>query len=408
MSYINIADVTKPMHEVLQANVILAKNCDSRYDKRFRASGGQIGDSVSVRYPILGPTVQSGRVAVPESFGDTVKTVTLKQYNASMSLTAKELSLNLDDFKMQILDPLAAQMAAKVDGLVADLIKDVPQALGVPGVPWTTAKTINEAKALMSLAGCAKMQNLVGFLHPNEEAELIQGLSGLFNAQSAISAQYNSGHVGRVSGIDFFSSNIMPAHTMGTIGSSTPLTELTSAPVVEGATSITTDGWASGGTSLKRGDHIQIAGVYAKNPVTGQSTGKLKSYVVTADISDTSGTIVIPVSPAFSTSGVDGVTALPADEATVYLWSDASPADLSGDVGNLNLIMHKDAIVLCSADFGKVPGLDVRTVRDPKLGGIPFQIAMNTDVRTHEVIVRMDCLVGVSLGRDNWAVKIAG
>ena len=83
---------------------------------------------------------------------------------------------------------------------------------------------------------------------------------------------------------------MIPAHTTGTYAG-TPLTNganqgSTGADNAYATTSsLITDGWTS--TSLKAGDIITIADVYEVHPETKQSTGKLKKFTVTADISDT-------------------------------------------------------------------------------------------------------------------------
>src|SRR3989304_5003309 len=52
------------------------------------------------------------------------------------------------------------------------------------------------------------------------------------------------------------------------------------------AVQININGWASGATTLKKGDLFTIAGVYRVNPQGYQNPGRLQQFVVTADTSD--------------------------------------------------------------------------------------------------------------------------
>src|SRR5207249_4407010 len=103
----------------------------------------------------------------------------------------------------------------------------------------------------------------------------------LFNPQQIISENYREGELGRgqLAIGEWFQDPNRPVHTSGTFTASTPLTN----GATQTGSSLITDGWASGASSLKKGDIFTIAGVNSVNPLSYQSTGRLQQFVVTAD-----------------------------------------------------------------------------------------------------------------------------
>ena len=98
-------------------------------------------------------------------------------------------------------------------------------------------------------------------------------------------------------GYQWMPTQITPTQTVGLLGGT---------PAVNGGlqtgTSLITNGWtASIVAALNIGDNLTIAGVYAVNPQTRQSTGSLQDFVVQATgSSDSGGNMTITIFPATS------------------------------------------------------------------------------------------------------------
>jgi hypothetical protein len=85
-------------------------------------------------------------------------------------------------------------------------------------------------------------------------------------------------------------------------------------------TSLVTDGWTAAAASrLKKGDVFTIANVFAVNPWTRSSTGALRQFVVTADVSsDGSGNATVDEPRLIISAGpYQNVSAAPADNAAI-------------------------------------------------------------------------------------------
>ena len=189
-------------------------------------------------------------------------------------------------------------------------------------------------------------------------------------------------------------SQSVQARTTGTFTASTPL--------VNGAnqtgSTININGWASGATTLKRGDKFTIAGVFSVNPVNYSSTGRLQQFVITADTADSGGvTATLPISPSIITSGqLQTVTASPASGAVVTVLGATSAAGgtLATTVSPQSLVYTEDFGVLATADL-VMPngGADGKRIADSEWG-LSIRWVQQYQIGTDQNDSRFDILIG--------------
>jgi len=146
-----------------------------------------------------------------------------------------------------------------------------------------------------------------------------------------------------------------------------------------------------------------IAGVYAVNPQTRQTTGSLQQFVVTATATASSGAWTsVAISPAIYTSSqaLATVDSFPADNAAVTVLGAASTAYPQ------NLIYNKNAITLGTADLLMPQGVDMasRQVHN----GISMRIVRQYDINNDRMPCRIDVLYGYSVIRAPMAVRMWG
>jgi hypothetical protein len=238
-------------------------------------------------------------------------------------------------------------------------------------------------------------------VNPAANAGLVEGMKGFFNPTGTISSQFKSGMMGEnVLGFDEVNmSQSIVTHTTG---------NFPAAPIV--ATTVSTQGQAtldisftSGTKTLKQGDVFTIASVYSVNPQTRQSTGSLQQFVVTADNSVTSGTtMTVAISPAIytATNALASVDSFPASSAVITFLGSAST------VYPQNLVYHKNAITLATADLLLPQGVDMasRQVHN----GISMRIVRQYDINNDRMPCRVDVLYGFSTIRPQMACRIWG
>jgi hypothetical protein len=149
------------------------------------------------------------------------------------------------------------------------------------------------------------------------------------------------------------------------------------------------------------GDVFTIAGVFAVNPQTRQSTGSLQQFTVTAAATGSS-TATLNISPALYTASnaLATVLSFPQASAVVTMVGSATVSYPQ------NLIYHKDAISFATADLLLPQGVDMasRQVHN----GISLRIVRQYDINNDRLPCRIDVLYGYNAIRPVTAVRLWG
>lgn len=397
----NRANITKAALKYIENNCVFMKHVNRGYDDQYRQDGAKSGDTANIRIPGYG-TYRSGKVAQPTGNNETYVPVVLQQGGADFQLSSKEKTLNVDEM-ITILGPRISSVVSEIDRQGLELVRGLSQTTGTPGTAPTNLKPFTDAFAKMAKFGAPIDDNISAILDFDTQSALVDGLGSRFQSAVDIARQYREGNMGIAAGMKFSADQIVPSHTVGTFGSSTPVMAANSA---DGDATISTSGWASGASTLNKGDVIQIAGVYAVNAVTKQSTGKLMDFVVTATTSDSSGAMAtLPISPALTLTGPNqNISALPLSSAKVYVFG-KNDNTYSGAVSALNVVFHKDAFVLASADLAPVPGST--RMKSSKLD-FSIRVSEFWDGRTDDQLYRLDVLFGWATLRPQFACRVQG
>ena len=145
-----------------------------------------------------------------------------------------------------------------------------------------------------------------------------------------------------------------------------------------------------------------VAGVYAVNPQTRQSTGSLFQFVVKANATaDGTGAATVTVDPIYSADEAYAtVNALPASGAAVTFLGAANTGYAQ------NLILHKDAVTFATADLVMPKGVDMASRVNHN--GISLRCVRAYDIVNDKMIGRIDVLYGYGVIRPEAAVRLWG
>lgn len=405
--FLNVDDITGAALASLESNLVLARFVNKQYDDRFKQSMAKPGDTANVRVPGNFAPVRSGRVADPKAFNEKSVAVTLSQMGNDIELSTAELTLNLNDFKSSVMDPIIAPIAAKMDADGYALHTSITNVAGVPGTPSTTLANYLTAKAICHESGAPVDNNWSAFISPAEQVSLVGGLSGLFHSSTEIEQQYKEGTMGIGAGMKFSMSQNVKTNTTGAFGSSTPL--INDGSIAEGDTTLVTNGWAGSSESVVVGDSFTLANVYAIDPQTRQSTGRLKQFAITAAASSSGGNMTLTFTPALRSTGVlQNINALPVTTAAIKFFGTAVVSGVASKVGPANLVLHRDALTLAHVDLVVPPGCEGRFIQSKRLGGIGIRYYQWTDGRNDTVLHRFDVCYGWALLRPEFASRVMG
>ncbi len=396
---LTISMITNEALMVLENELTFTGRVDRSYDDQFAVVGAKIGNTVNVRRPgrFIGTT---GPALNVEDFNETSVPVTLDtQFHVDTQFTSQDLTLSLDMFSDRVLKPAIAAIANKMDfdGTTMATLKTA-NTVGTAGTTPSDIATFLTAQAYLDGEGAPRDGNRACVVDPFTGASIVGSLKGLFNPQGRISEQYEKGLMGRDTiGMNWYMDQNIVSHTYGSYSSATLSTNTAT------FTGSLTTGWASSSTitvaaasanaSLKAGDTIQIAGVYAVNPQNRQPYGGniLRSFVVNSDVTITSGgSASVSVSPAIITAGqFQNVTvSSTSSSATV------TPFNKTGVVSPQNLVFHRNAFTVATADLELPDGVHFAGRASDKEIGLSIRVVRQYTINNDSIPTRLDVLYG--------------
>jgi len=401
-SILTIDMITRKALEILENNLVITRNVNRQYDDSFAVEGAKIGSTLRIRLPDRALVTDGAALQVQDDNEQFTTLTVASQKHIGVNFTSAELTMQLDDFAERVLKPRISQLASSVDADVANAYKSIYNSVGTPGTTPSTSLVLLQAQQKLN-EGAAVMSPRYATVNPAANAGLVEGMKGLFNPTDTVSRQFRNGMMGMgVLGFEEVNmSQSIKQHTTGT--RSTSDTILVNGTITtEGQSTISIDG-GTGSATVTVGDVFTVAGVYAVNPQTRESTGSLQQFTVTAANTASGGAWTnIAISPALYTpnNALATVSAFPQDGAAVTFVGAASTQYAQ------NLVYHKDAITFATADLLLPQGVDMasRQVHN----GISLRVVRQYDINNDRLPCRIDVLYGYSAVRPQMAARIWG
>ena len=358
-----------------------------------------VGDTINVRRPtaFLGQADNINLTGVREDVTQGKTTISMnKTLSVGVDLGAIDKTLSFDRVAEDIIKPVMVRFKDYIEQQIALTYADFYWFDGTPGTVPATFLSLANAGAIMTDAAIPGSDRFA--VHsPNAGAILADGLKGVF-VQGTAKTAFEKAQVGFYGGFDNMQSVHTPLHTVG-VATGTPLVNGGAQNVTYLAAkdswsqSLITDGWTNSTAGiLKRGDIFTIAGVFAVNPNTKASTGRLQTFTVLADAASgaATGPSTLSISPPIITTGAyQTVTAAPADNAAIVV-----KTGTGGQGYRQSLLLHPDAIALVTRPLKIAQGAGLKTAN--KMGNkvsISCTEYMNGDTLAHTM--RFDMLFGV-------------
>jgi hypothetical protein len=278
-SLLTIDMITNKALEILENNLVVTRNVNRQYDDSFAVEGAKIGDTLRIRLPDRALVTDGAALQVQEVQQQFTTLTIASQKHIGVNFTSAEMALSLDDFADRVLKPRVSQLAASIDADVANAFQNIYQSVGTPGTTPATSLVLLQAQQKLNEAA-AVMSPRYATVNPAANAGLVEGMKGLFNPTSTISRQFKNGMMGE--GIlGYEEINMSQSIKQHTTGSRAGAHSVTTTISTQGAATIDITG--TGTETIKKGDVFTIAGVFAVNPQTRESTGSLQQFVVTED-----------------------------------------------------------------------------------------------------------------------------
>lgn len=394
----------------LENSLVLANKVNADHSDEFVNAG----DTINVRRPVrfIGQENNLDISGYTEDLTEGKIDVKMDQtVTVPFTIDPKDMTLKVESaqFQSRYIEPAVTRMKDMIESKIAAKYNEVSNFAGTAGTAISTLKHLGAYKALMT-KDAAPMGGRCAFHDPDVIIDLADGLKTAFPKKISKKA-IEQASIGYYAGFDNYESVHMPVHTVG-VYTGTPLVAGASQSKAYDATDdidstkkvhdtdrqhLDTDGWGTSITGLlKKGDVITLAGVYAVNPISKDSTGKLRTFVVNADVdSDGSGAATLNITPAIVSSGAyKNVTNAPADNATITVVTGASGAS-----HQQSLFFQKNAMSLVTRPLKiSKSGLSTETVSGNRMS---ISITEQGDFNTLQHKYRLDCLFGVAMNHQN-------
>jgi len=405
--YINIGMVSKESLVVLTNNLQFVRSINTEYRSEFAQTGAKIGDRLQVRKPIPWVVEEGDGFNPRPVVEEAVDLVISRHQHCDMAFGLVEQTLNIDNYSKRYVRPRVTELANAMDyGALQMTYWQVANSIG-GGAPPNTWNTYSYAKAILDQYATPVADRYV-MVSPWENSAIVIDNKGLFNSQSAVGEQYETGDMWRTLGANWSMDQNMPIHTTGPRGG----TALVDGANQSGSVLRVRGFTAAAGLRLRRGDTFQLgipgtpaAGdVYGVNPRSRATIGRLQDFTCTADVySDAAGIALIPISPPIILGPDDPrqtVDIAPPDGKGLTFRGTASTQYAQ------NLFYQRDAFTLATVDFEPPQG-EVKWSRavDPE-AGITVQAATQFDIRSYKNLSRLDDLWGASTLRPECAVRV--
>jgi hypothetical protein len=387
---LTISMITNEALMVLENELTFSSEVERNYDDQFAVTGAKIGATLNVRRPgrFIGTT---GPALNVEDFNETSVPVTLStQFHVDTQFTTQDLALSLDMFSDRVLKPAVAAVANKIDFDGTSMAKfNTANIVGTPGTPPTSLLTYLTAQAYLDSEGAPRDGRRSCIIEPFTGATIVDSLKGLFVPNDRIGMQYSKGMMGRDSaGMNWKMDQNIAAQTFGTYTGTATINTSTDGGIL-------TSGWAqtstltltkSGTFTPNVGDTFTIANVFAVNPQNRQAYGsnKLRNFVVTA-ISGNS----VTVSPAVISAGQFQNVSIVSPGASAV-----TPFNQTGAVSPQNIVMHKNAFTLATADLELPDGVHFAGRASDKDLGLSLRVVRQYTINNDSIPTRVDVLYG--------------
>lgn len=403
---LNAGILAKAAAGVLVDNLQFAKSIGKADPADYKGKNGySAGDTIYISKP--------ARPEVGDSFDITSTIGSLAEEKvalplditkvASFDLDSAELasSVNLQGVFDRFISPYSAGIAQEVEKTLLERATiNTYNTVGTPSATVFNTTTMLSAGVKIDEFLAPMDGERYALLSPAAQASALDSRKSFVQASDELAKQYKNGLMGKADGFTYMSNNLVSRLAYGADVTGIAV-EASVVAISNGMATLGVDGVTSAAT-ITKGSTFTIAGVNAVHPQTKVDLGYLQQFVVTADVTETSGnSVTLAISPAIyytTTDSRQNVSAAPVDEAAITFYGSASTTY------TYSMVYHKDAYRMVSVPLVLPKAAEIAEQYTYK--GMTVAIVQSWDVLKRRMITRIDFLGGFAPVRPEWSCKI--
>jgi hypothetical protein len=401
--------IAKEAVSILEDQLVMGKLVYRGYEEEFdkKVNGYKVGETVSIRRPV-DFTVRDGRVADIQDAVEGKIPVTVDKFKGvDFKFTSEDLTLQIGELGERVIKPAMIQLAHQVDRDIFSLYNEIPKHVTIPSGGIDSFADFALAPTLMDKCAIPQ-EGRNAVLSPADHWALVGSQTALY-VNSVAQPAYREGSIGKIGGVDTYMSQLVPVHTCG----SRTTSDLVNQTIVDGThtwalykdstyVEMGVDGFNGATDTVKKGDIFTVSDVMEVDPVTKQSLGFLKQFVVMEDATASGSAIsAMKFWPPMILSGAHKTAHLASgtdiDNNTI-VWHGTASTDFTQ-----NLFFHKNAFALTMVPLVKPPG--AVDVGRQSYKGVSVRVIPYYDGTNDESAWRLDVLYGVDVVDPRLAVR---
>ncbi len=414
--------IVKEALRLLTNNLVMGALVYRDYETEFPGMPKR-GGSVDIRKPVKFKAAKT-RIRSTKTITEQYITMNVAtQAHISWNFYSVDLTLTIEQYSERYIRPAAAALANLVDADLLALYIDVPHQINETTgfVDPHTFTILGRAMQRMDEEAVPPDDRVIVF-NPAAHWAMANALSN-WNWKEGGEGALRKGYLGIIAGAEIFMDQNVKNHTWGAIGTVTTCFNIavhSTADTASGAglpsgigAGVTQNqkillagvDFTSGTVSFKKGDVFTIGKCYAVNPMSGESLGYEKQFVVSKDATNvtecnTEGEATVYFYPDMLNTGpYKTVSTIPTMLATVVV------ASLTGGEAPMNMAFHRNAFALCMVPLIVPDGVWSAVASSD---GYSVRVVKDYDIDADSEIIRMDILYGVKSIYPDMAVRIAG
>lgn len=385
----------KGIAQTLKDNLVFCATVDKADESDFEGKNGfKAGNTISTSIPARYVPTEDN-LDVSSTIQDTVeeKKALVLDKSETIAMKVDSLELATETDVAQALKnhgiPAAESIAQSMEARCLQIASDATyNSVGTAGSNSMTVADILAGRTKLNQNLCPKKGRHF-LLNSASGAKAVDSRKGLFNNSNSIDGQYIDGEMGKADGFTWYENELVATHANGTDVTGVAVND---ASFGEGESVLTIDGASA---VITVGSVFTIAGVYMVHPITKTVTGVLQQFVA-----KTSSATSIGISPAIyaGSNGLKNVDSLPADNAALVFVGAATTSFAQ------NFQYNSSAFKMVTVPLYMPKGVDL--VASETVDGITVNIVRDFDIKTREVITRLDVLYGFDAVRPEWACRV--
>lgn len=381
---------------------------------------GKIGDTIRYKKPFY-PVVVKGRVLDLStdfnSLYDDYGELKITEWNSvPFRFNAQDLTHNINSLGERYLQPGVEELGHIFDEDCGEVLGQAMfRMLGAPG----NALTLDNVQRVPGYATEVSIPTgtrRFALVDPDDMVQIRIQLRQLVSQDRLVWQALKDAYVGSLSKFQIFESTNIGRLRVADYGAT--LGVVNSSGGYEGS-AVPTDGWTGSRKILNKGQLIQFANVYETGMRgTRRSTGRLMTFVVTADVNSVGGAATIPIYPelnagtlmgadgsgaAVSKAGFKNVTAKAADNAAITVLG------TKGHSYRQALFGTRDVATMAMVRIVPPPSMvgrgDAWSVEDTN-SGLSILIGRDADFRSWTEWQRMDARYGMDACYPEQGIRI--